>query len=143
MPRSDLQCCEKTNWLEAAQPDASLGELAEHGRKESPLALVEAEALHGVLEDVGDERRHGPPVPRRPVGGPRVRDEVAVAEQEAVHDGHDRCLCLGSRDLAKSGHWAQIAGTSVARRGACRTSRSSRARVQQANSRRMPSGSWK
>ena len=99
---------------------------------------------HGVLQDVGHQGEDRPPVARRPVGGAGLGHRVAVREQQVVHDGDDGCLRLGARHLPQSGHRrAQAVAVSTARAGSWDTSSGPRARVQQANSSRMPSGSWK
>ena len=51
---------------------------------------------------------------------------------------------VGAGHLAEAGHGrAQARAASTARAGAIETSSGPKARVQQANSSRMPSGSWK
>ena len=82
----------------AREPDARLAELAQLRIEQPRRAPVQREALHRVVEDVGHEREHRPPVAGRPGRGARLGHRIAIAEQQVVQRQHRRRR-LGSRNL--------------------------------------------
>ena len=104
-------------------PNTGLGQFAQYRIEEAFRALVEAEPLDGVLEDVGHECEDRPPVPRRAVRCSRFGHWVSVFEDQVVHDGDDGGLGLGTGHLAQSGHRRpQAFAWSAARAGTWDTS---------------------
>src|SRR6202000_856912 len=67
------------------------------------LAARKLENRDGVVEGVGDQREHGPPVARRAGVGAGRRDGIALAEQRFV-DGLGEGMGVIFADLAQSGH---------------------------------------
>ena len=146
-------------------PGADLAELAQFGVQRAVGGLVEAEALDAVIEDVGAVGEDRPPVAGRAVPSSRFGDGVTALEEPLVHGGDDGRGGFVLGDLAESGHGGSVdrcgarrgqtgvgsLGTSgsaarsasTARAGVCETSSRLNSRSQQANSSRMPSGSWK
>ena len=91
--------------LAAGRPaGAGLAQLAQDRVELARRALVEAEALHGVLEHVGRVGEHRPPVARRAGGGAGLGHRVAVAEEHVVHDGDDLGSGFASWHLVESWH---------------------------------------
>ena len=67
---------------------AGLRELAQRGIEPPLRALVETEALHRVLEHVGHEREHGPPVAAR---SPARNTPVPPAGTDSAAETHSSC----------------------------------------------------
>ena len=120
-----------------------------------------------MVEDVRGSGRTPPPVTRRAVPPSRLGDRVTALEEPFVHGGDDGRGGLVLGDLAESGHGVRLS-VSVSVGGETQTRVGSlgqlglgghvgvdgpgggvgdvgevSSRIQQANSRRIPSGSWK
>jgi hypothetical protein len=82
---------------------AGLAEFAQLGADVAAGVAVELEAGGGVVEGVGDQREHGPPVAGRPRCRAGLRDRVAVPEEHAVDRSSER-MGVVLRDLGEAWH---------------------------------------
>ena len=83
---------------------AALGQFAEGRIEESIGALVEAEPLDGVLQDIGHQGEDRPPITGRSGGRSGLGDRVPSLEEVVVHDGDDGRIRLVLPHLAQARH---------------------------------------